>query len=113
MENQDFKTTLVVDATPREVFNAVNNVRGWWSENIEGSTDKATDEFQYHYQDVHRSKIKITELTPDKKVVWHVLVNHFKFIEDKNEWKGTNVIFDISEQEGKTQLEFTNRRLVP
>ena len=42
-----------VDQTPEEVFNAINNPRGWWSEEIEGSTDKLNDEFNYHYKDVH------------------------------------------------------------
>lgn len=113
MNNQDFKTTLVVDATPREVFDAVNNVRGWWSENIEGDTDRLDATFSYHYQDVHRSKMKIAELVPGKKVAWHVRDNYFKFTKDKSEWIGTEVIFDISERDGKTQLLFTHRGLVP
>lgn len=113
MENQDFKTTVGVDATPEEVFSAVNNVRGWWSENIEGDTDKLNGEFSYHYQDVHRSKMKVTEWIPNKKVVWHVLDNYFKFTKDEREWTGTNVVFEISEKDGKTQLTFTHQGLVP
>jgi len=113
MESKDFKTTVVIDATPQEVFNAVNNVRGWWSENIEGDTDKLGGEFLYHYQDVHRSRMKITEWIRDRKVVWHVLDNYFKFTKDQREWTGTNVVFEISEKDGKTQLEFTHHGLVP
>ena len=48
MKNEDFTTTIAVDATPRKVFNAVNNVRGWWSENIDGDTDQPDSEFLYH-----------------------------------------------------------------
>ena len=45
MATADFTTAFVVDQTPEEVFNAVNNVRGWWSEEIEGNTGKLNDEF--------------------------------------------------------------------
>ena len=79
MATSDFTTTLLVEQTPTEAFNAINNVRGWWSEEIEGSTDKLNDEFTYHYQDVHRCKMKLTEVIPDKKVVWLVLDNYFNF----------------------------------
>lgn len=113
MKNQDFTTTIVVDAAPQVVFNALNNVRGWWSENIEGDTNRLHSEFQYHYQDVHRSKMKITAFVPNEKVVWHVLDNYFKFTKDQREWTGTDIIFEISEKNGKTQLKFTHVGLVP
>ncbi|GAA4299720.1 SRPBCC domain-containing protein [Compostibacter hankyongensis] len=113
MKNEDFTTTLLVEATPQQVFDAVNNVRGWWSENIEGDTARLNGEFVYHYQDVHRCKAKITESIPGKKVVWHVLDNYFKFTRDKSEWKDTDVVFEIAGKGGKTQLTFTHRGLVP
>lgn len=113
MKNNDFSTTIVVDATPQEVFNAINNVRGWWSENIDGDTDKLNSEFQYHYQDVHRAKIKIIEVVPNEKVVWHVLDNYFKFTKDETEWKNTRVIFELSKKDNKTALKFTHQGLVP
>jgi hypothetical protein len=113
MTISDFTTTLLVDQTPAAAFNAINNVRGWWSEEIEGSTDKLNDQFTYHYEDVHRCKMKLIEVVPGKKVVWLVLENYFKFTKDENEWKGNKIIFEITELEGKTQIQMTQAGLVP
>lgn len=113
MDNRNFTSRISVDQTPREVFNAINNVRGWWSEEIEGNTEKLNDEFNYHYKDVHRCKMKIIESVPDKKIVWLVLDNYFSFTKDKSEWIGTKIIFEISRQDNKTQIQFTHEGLIP
>ena len=113
MENQNFTTTILVDQGPEDVFNAINNVRGWWSEEIEGGTEKLNDEFNYHYKDVHISKMKLIEVIPNEKIVWLVLDNHFNFIKDNSEWKGNKIIFEITEKDNKTQLQFTQLGLVP
>lgn len=113
MNNKDFSTTIWVKQTPHEVFKAINNVRGWWSEAIDGNTDKLNETFIYHYKDVHVSKMKIVEWVPDKKVVWLVLENHFNFTTSKNEWKGNKIVFEIAEDAGKTKLVFTHHGLVP
>lgn len=113
MENKHFTITIEVNQSPEEVFKAINHVRGWWSENITGSTDQLNAEFIYQYKEVHVCKLKITEFIPGKKVVWLVLENQFNFTKDKSEWKGNEIIFDISEKNGKTQLEFTQLGLAP
>lgn len=113
MEASDFSTTFLVSQGPEEVFKAINNVRGWWSEDIEGSTDKHNEEFLYHYKDVHICKMKIVEFVPGKKVVWQVLDNHFNFTKDKSEWKGNKISFEISTRGRQTQLRFTQQGLVP
>ena len=113
MTTQDFTTTILVDQTPKQVFDAVNNVRGWWSEEIEGSTNKLNAEFKYHYEDVHRCQMKITTFIPNEKVVWLVQNNYFKFTKDENEWTGTTIVFEISKQGDKTQLRLTHQGLVP
>ena len=113
MATSNFTTTILVGQSPKEVFNAINNVRGWWSEEIEGNTNELNDEFTYHYEDVHRCKMKIIESIPDKKVVWLVMDNYFKFTKDNSEWKGNKIIFEITEKNSQTQLQFTQEGLVP
>ena len=113
MNDQNYTTTFTVDQSPAEVFAAINNVRGWWSELIEGDTDKLGTVVYYHHKDLHRCTFQITEFVPGKKVVWHVLQNYFPFVEDKTEWTGTDIVFEISKKGDKTELRFTHVGLVP
>ena len=113
MNDQNYTATFTVDQTPKEVFAAITDVRGWWSGNIEGGTDKLGDEFTYRYEDVHYSKQKITELIPGKKLSWLVLDSYLSFVKDKTEWNGTKVVFDIAKKGDKTELRFTHVGLVP
>jgi hypothetical protein len=54
MTDHGFTTTFPVDRTPTEAFDAITNVRGWWSEEIDGRTDQLGAEFTYRHEDVHR-----------------------------------------------------------
>jgi uncharacterized protein YndB with AHSA1/START domain len=112
-DGQDFTLTITVDQTPEEVFAAINNVRGWWSEEIEGDTDKPGAEFKFHHKDIHRSTHKITEFVPGSKVVWHTTDSYLGFVNDKTEWNGTDIIFEIATKGHQTELRFTHVGLVP
>jgi hypothetical protein len=113
VKTANYTKTFSVNQSPKEAFDAVTNPRGWWSENIEGSTANLGDEWTYRYKDAHRCTMKVTEMVPNKKVVWHVLDNYFNFTQDKTEWKGTDVVFEIARKGDKTEVNFTHVGLVP
>jgi hypothetical protein len=113
MSGRNFTAAFVVDQTPEEAYAAINNVRGWWSGEIEGSTDRLGSEFTYRYEDIHYSKQKITELVPGKKVVWLVLDSYLNFVKDRTEWNGTKITFEVSKKGKKTEVRFTHVGLVP
>lgn len=113
MEQQSFTTVITVDATPEQAFNSINNVAGWWTENIEGSSQQLNDEFTVRFGDVHVSTQKLVGVVPGKKVVWLVTASRLNFAGNMQEWTGTTISFDISEKDQKTQVRFTHHGLVP
>src|SRR5208283_3664133 len=113
MTNKNYTASFMVDQSPEEVFAAINNVRGWWSGEIDGRTDQLGAEFTYRYENIHRSVQKITERAPGKKIVWHVVDADINFVKDKKEWNGTDIVFEIAKEGGKIELRFTHVGLVP
>lgn len=112
MKKKNFTASTLVDQTPETAFAAVNNIRGWWSEDVEGTTDKLNEVFIY--RDKHLwCKMKLTELIPGKKVVWYVLESQMDNFEGGQEWDDTKLIFEIKKNDERTEIHFTHFGLVP
>jgi hypothetical protein len=110
---RDYHTSIIVDATAQEAFNAINNVCGWWTENLEGNSEKLNDAFTVYFGDVHVSTQKLVEVIPSKKIVWLVTYSRLNFIQKKDEWTNTKIVFEITEKNSKTEVSFTHIGLVP
>ncbi len=113
MEEQYFNIRFQVDQSASEVFDAVTNVRAWWSEALEGDSVKLGDEFSYRHSAVHYSKHKLIEVIPNQKVVWLTLESALTFVEKQDEWNGTTIVFEITTIEEKTFLTVSHLGLVP
>jgi len=90
-----------------------DHVRGWWEENLAGRTHEVNDEFIHWVAGVHFARIRVEELLPGKRVVWRVLDNWMSFIDDQNEWTGTEIRFDIAATADGTEVRFTHVGLTP
>lgn len=113
MTTQSFTTSFLVPATPDQVFDAVTNVRGWWSEQITGDTDKLGAVFEFRHKDMHRSTHRISEFVRGTKIVWDTVDAQISFVADPTEWNGTKVVFEIARRGDQTALRFTHVGLVP
>jgi len=113
MNSQDLTFSFTVDQTPDEVFAALKQVSSWWPGEITGETGRLGGVFTYRYKDMHRSTQKITEWVPGKRVMWHVTESYLSFLKEKEEWTGTDVVFEISRKGAKTELKFTHVGLTP
>lgn len=113
MKKQDYHTSIAVNATAQEAFESINSVSQWWTENLEGSSQKPDDEFTVRFGDIHYSRQKLVEVVPGKKVVWLVTDSKLSYLTDKHEWTNTKIVFEILTENNRTQIHFTHRGLAP
>jgi hypothetical protein len=112
--SDDLTFTFTVPQSPAEAFAAVNDVRSWWSGDLQGRTDALGAEWTYRVEGIHFSAQRITELVPGRSVAWLVTDSWLSFTEDTEEWTGTTIRFDLTPTaEGGTEVRFTHVGLRP
>jgi len=108
-----YSTSYRVEQSPAEVYEAVVNVRGWWTGEVEGSTEAVGAEFTYRHPPQHYSRQWVVELEPGRRVVWRVTESELSFVSEPAEWTGSEIVFDMVPTAGGTELHFTHVGLVP
>jgi len=113
MSGSDFSISFEVKNTAKEVFAAVTRAHDWWSPEIDGKTDKVGATFDFRHESFHFSRQLVSEVVPDRRIVWDVVESNLSFVRNRSEWTGTSITFDIVPSNGKTKLVFTHIGLVP
>ena len=113
MNATNYQYRFTVQATPEQVYAAITRVSDWWTINTEGSTRAVGDEFTVRFGDVHLTKQRVTEAVPGKRIVWLVIESHLPWLKDLEEWKGTELVFDIATTKAGAELTFTHIGLTP
>jgi hypothetical protein len=107
MKNQEFNCSIDVNITLKEALKTVSRVSEWWIMEVEGKTEKLNDEFIVRAGTTWKS-FKITEIIPDKKIVWLVTDCNLPWNTDLKEWKGTQIVWKFSTENNSTQINFTH-----
>ena len=113
MENHDYHAAITVSQPPNDAFTAITSVSKWWTEKLEGSSEKLNDIFTVDFGDKNFVTHKLIEVIPGKKLVWLVTDCYLSWFNDKTEWKNTKMRFDISSSGNQTKIDFTHIGLVP
>jgi len=112
MEKKNFHIAMTVNATAEETMKKINQVNRWWAKNFSGNAEKLNDKFKVRFGDTFVD-FMISELIPNKKVVWKVTDCNLHWIKAKKEWNNTEVVFEISPENKKSRIDFTHVGLVP
>lgn len=112
MSKKDFHTAITVNATPKETFKKIAQVSKWWAKDFTGKAESLNDTFTIRFGDTFVD-FKITEVIPDVKIVWSVTDSYLPWLRDKKEWNNTQVVYQLSSVNNKTQVDFTHIGLVP
>ena len=112
METKNFHKTITVNAPAAITMKKISQVNDWWAKNLTGKAESLNDKFSVHFGETFVD-FQISELIPNKKVVWRVIGCNLHWINNKKEWNCTEVVFEISEKENSTQIDFTHVGLVP
>ncbi len=112
MDKQNFHRTILVNASAAEAMKKISQVNLWWAKNFSGSAGKLNDTFTVRFGETFVDFL-ISELDPNKKVVWKVTDCNLHWIKAKKEWNHTEVAFEISAENNSTKIDFTHIGLVP
>jgi len=111
-KQQDFSYSLTVKASAKEAMKMISQVKLWWAKNFKGKAGKLNDKFSVHFGDTFVN-FRISEVIADKKIIWLITDCNLHWIEDKKEWKNTEVIWNLTEKSGKTTIDFVHKGITP
>jgi len=95
-----------------EAIKKISQVNLWWVKDCSRNTEKLNDKFHLPMGRTFVD-LQVTELVPKKKVIWKVTDCLLPWLKDTNEWKDTEIVFELSEKGNSTQIDFTHIVLVP
>ena len=100
----DMNHAIQIDASPEKVYQAIATdagLRGWWT--ADSKTESAVGgKAEFGFDDRGTVfRMRIEELRPGARVVWSCLG-------DPDDWKGTRLTWEMSQEDGGTMLRFTH-----
>ena len=113
MSRNDFNCSISAAISANEAIKRISNVPGWWGITFTGNAEKQNDKFIVKMGGDSFFDFTVAELIPGKRAVWVVTDCNMPWYSDKKEWANTELIFELNENHGETELTFTHKGLRP
>jgi hypothetical protein len=112
MPQQHYTSSITAAVTAKQAFDAIGDIAAWWTIHVDGNARQTGDVFTVHFGAVYKT-IALVEVVEDKKIVWRVNDCNMPWLHNKKEWTGTEVVWQIAEKDGQTEVLMTHIGLVP
>jgi hypothetical protein len=112
MNHKNYQTGFSVNASPQQIVDCICNVSGWWARHVEGSSVNLNDVFTVRFGKTFGT-FKVTEILPLKKIRWLVTASYLPLFKDVSQWKNTEILWEISEDNISSRLIMTHIGLTP
>lgn len=109
---QNYTANITVSENQQAAFNAINQIKGWWTVVMEGNSTKLNDVFTVRFGETF-IKIQVVDLVAGKKIAWKVIDGYKHWINNHREWHGTRMNWEINEDREGTTVQFTHIGLAP
>lgn len=113
---ESYNSVTVIKAEPELVYQALTAyVPKWWSELFEGSSDTPGATFTVRFGESIYKVFTVEALQLNTRVVWSVIdsVIDIPELENKSEWIGTSIEWDIKSEQHATVLTLSHIGLTP
>jgi hypothetical protein len=112
MTAKDYQCKIQASVSAKDAYDKIARVSEWWAKDFGGSARKLGDTFTVHFGETFVD-FKISEAVPDSRIVWQVVNCNIPSLQDKTEWNGTSVAWDVSLGNGTTTVMLTHHGITP
>ena len=112
MEKKNYDKTIIVNVSAEEAIKKISQINFWWATNVQGDTKNLDDVFTVRFGKTF-STIQITEIIPDKKILWSILNSSLPLFKDEKIWNGTEMVWEILSLNRATEITMTHVGLTP
>lgn len=110
--SQNYQYTISAGVSAADAYRKVARVSDWWNKAATGKAQESGDRFRVDFGSTWVA-FKVIEAVPNRRLVWSVEDCHLHWLEDKTEWKGTEVVWDIAAVDGVAEVKMTHVGLTP
>jgi hypothetical protein len=112
MTTQDLTCNIQAPVSAKEAYDKIARVGEWWAKDFKGSAHNLGDTFTVRFGTTFVD-FKIAEAVPEKRIVWLVVNCYIPSLNDKTEWNGTSVAWDIATSGDTATITMTHHGIRP
>jgi len=112
MNCHDYRRSISAKISAADAFSRIQAVSRWWTKGVTGCAENVNDLFTVRFGQTFVD-FKVREIVPPSKIVWQVIDSELPWLKNKDEWTGTEVVWELMPDGDSTQITMTHVGLNP